>query len=248
MRISSCRIASAPRSVSRRSFVASPPTMRIARPGPGNGWRQTRRSGSPSSAPTARTSSLNSARSGSTRSNSRSSGRPPTLWCDLIVAAPVPPPDSMTSEYSVPWTRIGRALELRRLLLEDADELGADRLALGLRLAQPRQPREEAILGVDRHQRDLEVVAERGDDLLALVLAHQAVVDEHARQLVADRAVHEQRRHRRVDPAGEPADHAAGADLGADLLDLLLDDRGRDSTCASQPQISSRNVVSTCWP
>ena len=27
------------------------------------------------------------------------------MWWDLIVAAPVPPPDSMTSEYSVPWTR-----------------------------------------------------------------------------------------------------------------------------------------------
>ena len=102
---------------------------------------------------------------------------------------------------------------------------------IALRLASgslsPDEPREEAVLGVDRDQRDLEVVAERGDDLLALVLAHQAVVDEHARQLVADRAVHEQRGHRRVDPAGEPADHAAVADLGADLLDLLLDDRGR---------------------
>ena len=56
-----------------RSRVASPPTIRIARPGPGKGWRQTSRSGRPSSAPTARTSSLNRARSGSTSSNSRSS-------------------------------------------------------------------------------------------------------------------------------------------------------------------------------
>ena len=69
--------------------LTSPPTIRIARPGPGNGWRQTIRSGRPSSAATARTSSLNSIRSGSTSSKSRSSGRPPTLWCDLIVAAPV---------------------------------------------------------------------------------------------------------------------------------------------------------------
>ena len=68
-------------------------------PRAGKGWRQTIRSGSPSSAPTARTSSLNSARRGSTSSNVRSSGRPPTLWCVLIVAAPVPPPDSITSEY-----------------------------------------------------------------------------------------------------------------------------------------------------
>ena len=66
-----------------------------------------------------------------------------------------------------------------------------------------------------------------GDDLLALVLAHQAVVDEDARELVADRAVHEQRGDRRVDAAGQAADDLAVADLGADARDLLLDDRRR---------------------
>jgi hypothetical protein len=70
------------------------------------------------------------------------------------------------------------------------------------------------------------VVAEGGDHLLALVLAHQPVVHEHAGQLVADRAVDEQRRNARVDPAGEPADHAPGADLLADGRHLLVDDRG----------------------
>ena len=138
------------------------------------------------------------------------------MWWDLIVAAPVPPPDSMTSEYSVPWTRNLRVAELRRLLLEDADELGADRLALRLGIADALQPREEARLGVDRDERDLEVVAERGDDLLALVLSHEPVVDEHAGELVADRAVHEQRRDARVDAAAEAADDLAVADLGAD--------------------------------
>ena len=55
-------------------------------------------------------------------------------------------------------------------------------------------------------QRHLEVVVERLDHLLGLVLAQQAVVDEHARELVADGAVDEQGRHRRVDAAGEGAD------------------------------------------
>src|ERR671919_438182 len=128
LRISSCRIASALRSVSRRSFVASPPTTRIASPGPGNGWRQTRRSGSPSSAPTARTSSLNSARSGSTSSNRRSSGSPPTLWWDLIVAAPGL--DDVGVQRAL--DEVAHVAEPRGLLLEDADELRADRLALGL--------------------------------------------------------------------------------------------------------------------
>ena len=56
--ISSMTIQSASRSVSRRSAVTSP-RMRIARPGPGNGWRWTIASGSPSACPTRRTSSLN---------------------------------------------------------------------------------------------------------------------------------------------------------------------------------------------
>ena len=86
---------------------------------------------------------------------------------------------------------------------------------------------EEALLGVDRHERHLERVAERAHHLLALVLAHQPVVDEHARELLADRAVHEQRGDRGVDAAGEPADDRAVADLRADAADLFLDDRGR---------------------
>ena len=72
----------------------------------------------------------------------------------------------------------------------------------------------------------MEVVAERLDDLLRLVLAQQPVVDEDARQLVADRLVHEQRRDGGVDAAGERAQHALAPDLRADALDLLLDHRG----------------------
>jgi len=50
--------------------------MRMARPGPGNGWRPTKASGRPSSRPKARTSSLNSSRSGSTSFMAiRSAGR-----------------------------------------------------------------------------------------------------------------------------------------------------------------------------
>ena len=86
--------------------------------------------------------------------------------------------------------------QLCRLLLEDADELGADQFALALRLADALEALEKALLGVDRDERDLEGVAEGSDHLLALVLSHQAVIDEDAGQLVADRAVDEQRRDR----------------------------------------------------
>ena len=93
-------------------------------------------------------------------------------------------------------------------------------------LGDAGEPVEEALLGVHRDQRHLEVVAERGHHLVALVLAHQAVVDEDAGELVAHRRVGEQRRDRGVDAARQPADHLAVADLLADARDLLLDHRG----------------------
>ena len=88
------RSCAARRGRSRRpcgAWRASPrvtsPRQRTARPGPGNGCRQTTSSGSPSSRPSRRTSSLNRSRSGSISSKPSSAGRPPTLWCSLIVAA-----------------------------------------------------------------------------------------------------------------------------------------------------------------
>jgi hypothetical protein len=75
-------------------------------------------------------------------------------------------------------------------------------------------------------ERDVEVALERLDHLRRLVLAQEPVVDEHTRQLVADRLVDEQRRDRGVDAAGERTEDALLADLGADPLDLLLDHGG----------------------
>ena len=62
--------------------------------------------------------------------------------------------------------------------------------------------------------------------LLALARAQQPVVDEHARQPVADRALDERGRHRGVDATGQPADRPPVADLLPDRRDRLLDDRG----------------------
>ena len=68
----------------------------MARPGPGNGWRQMKCSGMPSSRPSARTSSLNSSRSGSISFRFMRSGRPPTLWCDLMVTDGPPVNDTLS--------------------------------------------------------------------------------------------------------------------------------------------------------
>src|SRR5271165_6388611 len=136
---------SASRSTSRRSFVASPPTILIARPGPGKGWRRT-------SAPAGL--------------------------------------DHVRVERSLDQKADGPILipvggrDLRRLLLEDPDELRPDRFALGLRLDHAPELLEEPALRVDGHERDLEGVAKGAHHLFALVLAHQPVVHEHARELI----------------------------------------------------------------
>ena len=120
-----------------------------------------------------------------------------------------------------------RVAERSRLLLEHADELLADDLALALGLRGTREPPQEAVLGVDRHQRHVEGVPECGHHLVALVLAHQPVVDEHAGELVAHGLVRQERRHGRIDAAGQPADHPLGAHLLANLRDPALRDRLR---------------------
>src|SRR5690606_3831947 len=83
--------------------------------------------------------------------------------------------------------------DLPRGLLEDADELPADDLPLRLRVAHPGERGEELLGGVD----DLEVDPRRGDevllDLLGLTGAQESVVDEDARELVADGLLDERR-------------------------------------------------------
>ena len=76
------------------------------------------------------------------------------------------------------------------------------------------------------HERDVVVVAEQGDDLLRLTRAQEAVVDEHAGELLADRLVDQDGRDRGVHAAREPAHHAAIAHPGPDPLDRPGPERG----------------------
>ena len=84
---------------------------------------------------------------------------------------------------------------------------------------------EEQVARVAVHQRDVVVVAEQAHDLLGLARAQQPVIDEDAGELVADRLVDQHRGDGGIDAAGQAADHAPLADLGADARDRLR--RGR---------------------
>ena len=102
--------------------------------------------------------------------------------------------------------RIERALgeevdpaELGRLLLEDPDELVADDLPLLLGILDARQPLEEPLSRVDHHEPHPEVALEGDPQELRFLLAHQAVVDIDAGQLLPDGPMHEGGGHRTVD-------------------------------------------------
>ena len=93
--------------------------IRTARPGPGNGCRQTISAGRPSSRPTWRTSSLNSARSGSTSSNAEVRGQP----ADVVVRLDA--------------GRAGAAAGLHHVGVERALDQEADRVSPWLPAARP---------------------------------------------------------------------------------------------------------------
>ena len=117
--------------------------------------------------------------------------------------------------------------DVARRLLEDADELLADRLALGLRIGDAGQRGEEALPGVDDDEVDTGRVDEVLLDLLGLPLAQQPVVDEDAGELVADGLLHQGRCDGGVDAAGERTEDPVLADLLTDRRDEVVDDVGR---------------------
>ena len=127
--------------------------------------------------------------------------------------------------------RVERALgqevdpsELRRLLLEDADELVADDLALLLGVLDAGQPSQEALARIDHDQAHAEIALEGHPEQLRLLLAHQAVVDVDAGQPVADGAMDERGRDRGIDAAREGADdEPVGAGLGGVAVDPFAD-------------------------
>ena len=168
-------------------------------PGPGTDGGRRSASGRPSSRPSARTSSLNSSRSGSTSFMFMRSGRPPTLWCALDRHR-----RAAGERHALDHVGIERALrqelgaaDLLRLRLEHVDEQPADGLALGLGVGDAGERLEEQVRGVGMDQRDVVVVAEqRARPRSASSCAQQAVVDEHAGELVADRLVDQHRRDR----------------------------------------------------
>src|SRR5262245_50355296 len=152
--------------------------MRMARPGPGNGCRQTIRSGSPSASPRAHLVLEELA-----QRLDKLDGH--VLWkaADVVVALD----GGGVAAAGLDHVRVERALDQEAggaerlgLALEDANELPPDDLALLLRVGDAAQALEEVLLSPDDHQRHLQVTPEGLLHLLGLVVAQEAVVHEHA--------------------------------------------------------------------
>ena len=80
---------------------------------------------------------------------------------------------------------------------------------------------EEAVFGVYADEVDIPL-GECRFDLIALVFAHQTVVDKYARELIANCLCHERRSNRGVHAAREREQRLAGADLFTDRSDGIL--------------------------
>ena len=202
---SSRAMASAARSTSSRSAVTSP-TMRMPRPGPGNGWRHTMSSGTPELEADLAHLVLEQQPQRLDELELQVVGQSADVVVRLDVrrAGAAAGLDDVRVERAlheeldrvVAVARV-RADDVARRLLEDPDELAADDLALLLGVGHPGQRGQEALARVD----DDEVDAGRRDevllDLLGLTRAQQPVVDEDAGQLVTDGPLHQRRGHRR---------------------------------------------------
>ena len=213
------------------------------------GARPSSRAG-PAQSPTCRTSSLNSIRSGSI------SSKPHVLRqaADVVVrldlrAAGARCPLSMTSGYSVPWTRNSTLPSLRRPRPR-RPRMNSSPMILRLRSGSvdPGQSASRNRSAASTSTSGAEVLAKRLATCSASPVAQQAVVHEDAGQLVADRPVKQRggdrpsRRRRRARRS------TARPDLLADARDRLGDERPR-RPFARQPQTLYRKLrmISVPW-
>ena len=137
----------------------------------------------------------------------------------------------------------GDALQFPGLLVEDLDELAADDLPLPLRLLHPGQQVQKAVRGVYVDQIGVQLIPEHLNDLLALALAHEAVVYVDAHQLLANGLDQQGGHHGGVHAAAEGQQHLLLPHLGPDLFHLLRDKGLRQLRRVDPPHIGGTHIV-----
>ena len=118
--------------------------------------------------------------------------------------------------------------------VEHVDEQAADDLALGFRVVHAVQGLHEAFFGVHSNDLDAEVLGEHAHHLITFVQTQQAVVDEHAGELIADGLVQQGGNDGRIDAAGQAQQDLAATNFLAHARDGVVDDlAGRPARSAA---------------
>ena len=231
--------------------------MRMPRPGPGNGWRHTISSGSPSSRPHGAHLVLEQGAQRLDQVELEVVGKPADVVVALDVGGALAAAGldhvgvqrALHEELALLRPSAGRRATRRaRLGLEDADELAADDLALGLRVGHARERVEEALLLVGHDEAHAGGGDEVALDLLGLALAQQPVVHEHAGELVADGLLHDRGGDGRVHAARQSADDAAGRPPGRGCVRPARRSRSRSSSRGSARRREYRKFSSAACP
>src|SRR5271157_150230 len=132
------------------------------------------------------------------------------------------------------------AAEVPRFLFEDADELLPNDLALLLRVGDAGEPIEEPRRPIHRPNIEAHLVPEHRGDLLKLVLAQQAIVDEDAGEAIADGATDQGRRYRGVHSSRKRAQGTPVSDSSSNRLHCLLDEGAREPVRADPAKFDDK--------
>src|SRR5579864_1804873 len=109
--------------------------------------------------------------------------------------------------------------------LEHSDKLFADNRSFAIWISYSFERTQERFGGVHSDQLYFKLPPERFDYLLRFPFSQHAVVDENARQLRANRSLQQSRRYSRIDPTAQGKKYVASADLIADTLNQIVDNR-----------------------
>ena len=116
------------------------------------------------------------------------------------------------------------AVALAYLVPENAVELGADDRALFFGVDYTLELVEESVLTVDADKVHIKELCEGLLHKIALILAHETLIDEDAGELFADSLADERRRYGGIHASGEPEHNALVADLSADSRYGVVDE------------------------
>ena len=89
-----------------------------------------------------------------------------------------------------------RSGQLASLFFKDFDKDTTNDLSLLFRVVDTGEFVEKTLLGIHADDLDAHVLGEHGHDLVAFTITQQSIVDKHAGQLIADRAMQQCRNHR----------------------------------------------------